>query len=54
MYREHRGLSQKTLADAAGIAVPYLSQIETRKREPSTDVLKRLAAALRVSVDDLI
>lgn len=54
VYREHRKLSQKALADAVGIAVPYLSQIEGRKREPSTEVLKKLAAALGVTVDALI
>lgn len=54
VHREHRGLTQRALADAVGIAVPYLSQIETGKRGPSTDILKKLAEALRVSVDDLI
>ncbi len=46
-----------TQADVAGkcdIAVPYLSQIESGKRKASAEVLKKLAATLGVSVDDLI
>jgi tRNA A-37 threonylcarbamoyl transferase component Bud32 len=48
--REHRGLTQ---AEAAGISVPYLSQIGARRRRPSTAVLHRLAARLAVTIDDL-
>ncbi|MGD9740415.1 MAG: helix-turn-helix domain-containing protein [Bauldia sp.] len=36
------------------MAQPYLSQIETGKREGTVDTYRRLARALRVSVDDLI
>lgn len=53
VFREHRGLTQAELAQAAGISVPYLSQIEARRRRPSTAVLHRLAARLAVSIDDL-
>ena len=54
VYRERRQMTQRDLAEIVGIAIPYLSQIEGRKREPSTDVLKKLAGALKVTVDDLI
>ena len=53
VFREHRGLTQAALAEAAGISVPYLSQIEARRRRPSTAVLQRLATRLDVSIDDL-
>jgi DNA-binding XRE family transcriptional regulator len=53
-YRKHRSLTQHDLAKAAEITVPYLSQIESGKREPSLDVAKRLAASLSISVDDLV
>ena len=33
VWREHRGLTVSALAQMAGIAQPYLSQIETGKRE---------------------
>ncbi|MGE0457015.1 MAG: helix-turn-helix domain-containing protein [Bauldia sp.] len=54
VWREHRGLTATALAEQAGIAQPYLSQIETGKREGTVDTYRRLARALRVSVDDLI
>ena len=53
-WREHRGLAIRELSDKAGIAAAYLSQIETGKRDGSVDVLKRLAAALGVTIDDLV
>ena len=54
VFREHRGLTQQALADACGISKPYLSQIETGQRSPSTEVMKKLAAALRVDIDALV
>lgn len=53
VWREHRGLSAKNLAEKAGISAAYLSQIETGARDGSFDTIKRIAAALRLSVDDL-
>ena len=53
VFREHRGLTQAELAEAAGISIPYLSQIEARRRRPSTSVLHRLAARPAVTIDDL-
>jgi transcriptional regulator with XRE-family HTH domain len=54
VWREHRGLTQQQLAQAAGISVPYLSQIESGKRAGSTDVLAALARGLGRPLDDLI
>lgn len=54
VWREYRGLTQAKLANAAGISIPYLSQIEHDEREPSTNILKKLAEALNVSLDDLV
>jgi transcriptional regulator with XRE-family HTH domain len=42
------------LAEAAGIAQAYLSQIETGKREGTVDTYRKLAEALRISMDDLL
>ena len=52
-WREHRGLSLDTLADAAGVGPSRLAQLEAGKREASPDELQRLARALHVQVDDL-
>jgi DNA-binding XRE family transcriptional regulator len=54
VWREHRGLSVSALAEKAGIAQPYLSQIETGKREGTLQTMKKIADALKLTVDDLI
>ena len=54
VWREHRGLTALALAKAAGIAAAYLSQIETGKRDGTVETYRKLAEALRVSLDDLI
>ncbi len=54
VWREQRGLSATALAEKAGIAQPYLSQIENGKRDGTVDTFKRIAAALGVTVDDLV
>jgi len=54
VWREYRGLTVKALANEAGIAAAYLSQIETGKRDGTVATMKRLADALGVSLDDLV
>lgn len=54
VWREYRKLTQQQLAEAAGISIPFLSQIETGKRKPSTKVLQAISKILSVTVDDLI
>jgi DNA-binding XRE family transcriptional regulator len=54
VWREYRGLTQQQLAEAAGISIPFLSQIETGKRKPSVGVLLKIASTLRLGVDDLL
>ncbi len=54
VWREYRRLTQQQLAAAAGISAAYLSQIETGKRNGATAVLTALAAALQVSLDDIV
>ncbi|MCJ2075967.1 helix-turn-helix transcriptional regulator [Methylobacterium sp. WL30] len=51
VWREHRGL---TMAAQAGIAQPFLSQIETGKRDGTVETLRRIADALAVTLDDLV
>jgi DNA-binding XRE family transcriptional regulator len=54
VWREYRGLTQKDLAQAAGISASYLSQIETGKREGTTAVLQAIARALNLILDDVV
>lgn len=52
--RSESGLTQKELADRAGITQGALSQIENGNRTPTLLVLRKLARALNISVEDLI
>ena len=53
-YRNYRKLSVSDLAAAAGISETDLSEIESGKKTGSVDVLKRIAAALKVDLDDIV
>jgi DNA-binding XRE family transcriptional regulator len=53
-FRNYRGLTVSDLAEAVGISQPYLSEIESGKKTGSVDVLKRIAKALKVDLDDLV
>jgi len=50
IIRTHRGLTQSELAEDAGISRPYLTEIETRKKDGSIRALKSIAKALEVDV----
>jgi DNA-binding XRE family transcriptional regulator len=54
VWREYRGLTQETLAQAVGVGKSYISQIEAGKKPGSAKVLKALASALSLDVDDLL
>jgi len=50
-----KGISVAALAVASGVSAPYIWQIESgTKKNPTGDVLQKLAAALGVTVADLI
>jgi DNA-binding XRE family transcriptional regulator len=53
IWRAHRGMTREALAAAAGVSPSYLSEIETRRKPGSLDAMIKLAAALRVSLDDI-
>lgn len=53
-FRTYRKMTVSDLATAAGISQPYLSEIESGKKTGSVDVLKRIAAALKVDLDDIV
>lgn len=54
VWRDYRGLSLRSLAQEAGISPGYLSEIETGRKSGSVDALKALAAALELTIDDLV
>jgi transcriptional regulator with XRE-family HTH domain len=52
--QRHQGkVSLRKLSERAGISNPYLSQIERGLRQPSTEILQRIARALEISSDSL-
>jgi transcriptional regulator with XRE-family HTH domain len=49
--RAERGHTQQSLADATGLTRQYLARLETGTREPSWEVVLRLARAMEVATD---
>ena len=52
--RKQRGMSQVTLAEAVGVHVTQLRRYEAGRSQPTLEVLRQLAKALRVSADLLL
>jgi DNA-binding XRE family transcriptional regulator len=54
LWREYRGLTSSALAEKAGVAQSYISEIETGKKDGSVRTIKKLASALDVTLDDIV
>jgi transcriptional regulator with XRE-family HTH domain len=52
--RKARGLTLRELGDRVGRPAPYLSQVETGKREPRFSLLEAIAQALGVTTAELV
>lgn len=52
--RQLRDLSLRQLAGLAKVSNPYLSQLERGMYRPSVDVLRNIAAGLRMSTETLL
>lgn len=52
-WRKKRGLTQTDLAAQTGISQGYLSDLESGRRTGDVATLRRVARALRVTLDDL-
>jgi transcriptional regulator with XRE-family HTH domain len=52
--RERRKFSQEELAHRAGLHSTYVSQLERGLRNPSLDVLNRLASSLNVTLPRML
>lgn len=53
IIRKYRGMTQDELATEAGISRPYLTEIETGRKEGSLRSLKSIATALNVPLEKL-
>jgi len=54
VWREKRGMKQRTLAEAAVVAVSYLAEIEGGKKPGSSAALQRIANVLEMPLETLI
>jgi transcriptional regulator with XRE-family HTH domain len=52
--REAAGLTQETVAFAAGIDRAYLSQLENDHKSPTVDLLVRVCGALGVPASEIL
>lgn len=53
IMREKRGLTQKALADKAGVSAPYMYDLENGHRNAKPETWQRIAAVLECSVESL-
>lgn len=53
LWREHRGMSARELAEKAGVREEDLSRMEAGKRETVIETLRKIATALSVDIDDI-
>ena len=52
--RSEKGIMQKDLAIKVGVSSPYLHDLENGARGAKPETLEKIAAALDVTVDDLL
>lgn len=53
-WRERNGVTRKTLAQASGVSERYLAQLESGQGNMSILLLRQLAQAMRIAVEDLV
>lgn len=54
VYREYRGLTQAALSEASGVNRVQIADMEAGRKSGSVTTVRKLAAALKVTVEDLI
>ena len=52
--RHERGITLRELAELAQVSVPYLSEIERGRKEPSSEILAAICRALDLDLSDLL
>jgi len=54
VWRGHRGLSIRELAERAGLSASYVSEIETGRKDGSVSAMKKIAHVLGLELDELL
>lgn len=52
--RQNLGMTLRDVADPAGISFGYLSEIETGRKEPSSEIIEAVLQSLGIGVPELI
>jgi len=52
--RLRHGWSQRALADAIGVKQPHIARLESGQNDPSLGTMRKLAAALGVTIEDIV
>ena len=52
--RKQAGLSQEALADLAGLARSYMSEVEVGRRNPTLKIVAKIAGALGAEPSELL
>ena len=52
--RLHQGRTLRDVADTARVSVPYLSEVERGRKEPSSELLAAICTALDLQLTDLL
>ena len=51
--RQHQGRTLREVAEAAGVSLTYLSEVERGRKEASSEVLEAVCAALHLALAEL-
>ena len=54
VFRKRADTSQKKLADKVLVTITHISHIENNKADPSINLLRKIAAALGISLETLL
>jgi mRNA interferase RelE/StbE len=54
VYRDLRGMTQSALAAASSVNRVQIADIEAKRSNGSIETMRKLAEALRVTIDDLV
>lgn len=52
-FRKLKGYTQEGLAEAMGVSVSVLGEVERGNRMPSKELVEKIVHVLRVSIDEL-
>lgn len=54
VWRSHRGLTARELAEKSGLSASYISEIESGRKEGSISAMKKIAGVLGLDLDEVV